>query len=89
LVLPNSVGRILGSPHAKAGNRLADFLLSEKVEEMLAQSDSRNIPVRPALIKKYQALAIPAPAAPAEADYAAIARAEEAAARIVGDILGR
>lgn len=86
LVLPNTVGRIVGSANAKAGNKLADFLLSEKVEEMLAKSDSRNVPIRAALAAKYKDLAIPAPA---EADYAAIAKAEEAAVRIVDEVLGK
>ena len=86
LVLPNTVGRITGSPNATAGNKLADFLLSEAVERMLAESDSRNVPIRPDLAKKFKDLAVPTPA---ETDYAKVAAAEEAAIRIIDEILGK
>lgn len=86
LVLPNTVGRIVGSPNAIAGNKLADFLLSERVEEILAKSESRNVPIHPALAAKYKELAIPSPA---EVDYAAMAKVEEATIRAVEDILGK
>jgi iron(III) transport system substrate-binding protein len=83
LVLPNTVGRVTGSPNAQAGDRLAEFLLSERVERMLAESESRNVPIRPDLAKAFKGLAIPTPANP---DYAAVAAAEEAAIRIFDEI---
>jgi iron(III) transport system substrate-binding protein len=86
LVLPNTVGRVLASPNATAGNKLADFLLSPEVEQMLAESESRNVPIRPDLAKKFKDLAIPTPA---EVDYAKVAEAEEAAIRIIDEILGK
>lgn len=49
LVVPNSVALIEGSPHPQAGRKLIDFLASPQTERMLAQSESRNIPVRAAL----------------------------------------
>jgi iron(III) transport system substrate-binding protein len=85
LVLPNTVARVTGSPNAQAGARLAEFLLSERVERMLAESDSRNVPIRPDLAKEFKPLAIPTPADP---DYAAVATAEEAAMRIFEEVLG-
>ena len=47
LLIPNTVAVLRDRPHAANGLRLADFLLSAAVEEMLAASDSRNWPLRP------------------------------------------
>lgn len=68
LVIPNTVGRVRGSPNPNEGARLAEFLLSETVERMLAESDSRNIPVRPTLAKelKMKQPDNPAPVQPAD-----------------------
>ena len=52
LLIPNSVGLLAGAPHPETARRLADFLTSETTERMLAKSESRNIPVRPALQKE-------------------------------------
>lgn len=49
LVIPNTVSLIGGCPHPEAGRRLVDFLLSREVEEMLALSRSRQMPVRAGL----------------------------------------
>ena len=47
LLIPNTVALIDGAPHSKNGKKLIDFLLSEKVEEILAFSASMQIPLRP------------------------------------------
>ena len=47
LLIPNTVALIKGGPNPEAGKKLIDFLLSPKVEEMLAHSDSGQIPLRP------------------------------------------
>ena len=52
LLIPNSVGLLAGGPHPQTGRKLVDFLASEATERMLARSESRNIPVRPALQKE-------------------------------------
>jgi len=52
LLIPNSVGLLAGAPHPEAARRLVDFLTSEATERMLAKSESRNVPVRPALQKE-------------------------------------
>jgi iron(III) transport system substrate-binding protein len=52
LLIPNSIAIPAGAPHGKTARRLVDFLVSAEVEEMLARSASRNIPVRPALRAK-------------------------------------
>jgi iron(III) transport system substrate-binding protein len=49
LLVPNSVALITGAPHPEPARKLIDFLTSERTERLLAQSDSRNIPVREAL----------------------------------------
>ena len=50
LVIPNMAALVKGAPNAQNARRLLDFLLSEKVERLLAESDSHNIPVRAALV---------------------------------------
>jgi iron(III) transport system substrate-binding protein len=49
LWIPNTVALVRGGPHPDAARRLIEFLVSADVEEMLARSDSRNVPVRAAL----------------------------------------
>ncbi len=47
LVIPNSVGLVKGAPHAAAGKRLVDYLVSKAVEERLARSKAAQMPLRP------------------------------------------
>ena len=49
LLIPTSVGIVAGCKHPEPARRLVDFLVSAEVERLLARTDSRNIPVRPAL----------------------------------------
>ena len=49
LLIPNTVALIKGGPNPEAGKKLIDFLLSPKVEEMLAHCESGQIPLRPAI----------------------------------------
>jgi len=44
-VVPNAVVVIRGGPHPEAARRLADFLLSPEVEQMLAEADCAQIPL--------------------------------------------
>lgn len=46
LLIPNTVALIKNGPNPEAGKKLIDFLLSREVEEMLAHSDSGQIPLR-------------------------------------------
>ncbi len=46
LLIPNTVSLIKNAPHAGEGKKLIDYLLSRKVESMLAFSNSMQIPVR-------------------------------------------
>jgi iron(III) transport system substrate-binding protein len=61
LVIPNTVARIKGGSNPQAAAKLIDFLLSEQVERMLAESPSRNIPLRPGLAAEYPSLSVPDP----------------------------
>jgi len=61
LLIPNTVGRVRGGPNAAAAGRLIDFLLSERVERMLAESVSHNIPLRPGLAAQYPQYAVDDP----------------------------
>ncbi|RIK69228.1 MAG: iron ABC transporter substrate-binding protein [Planctomycetota bacterium] len=83
LWIPCSVGLVRGGPHAEAGRRLIDYLLSAEVEEKLYASDSRNVPVRPELRQKLKA------DAPGEAivDYAAAAKLLDLSDQLVREML--
>ncbi len=47
LLVPNCVVLIAGAPHAEAGRRFIDFLLSPRTESALAASEAAQIPLRP------------------------------------------
>lgn len=49
LVIPNTVALIKGGPHAEAGKRLIDYLLSPEVEDALSRTRSIQIPLNPAV----------------------------------------
>ncbi len=44
-VMPNMLSLIAGAPHAEAGRKLIDYLLSPQVERELAQSEAVQIPL--------------------------------------------
>lgn len=50
--IPCTTAVVRGAPHAAAARRLTDFLVSAAVEELLAHSDSRNVPVRAGVREK-------------------------------------
>lgn len=81
LLIPCTVALLTGAPNPENARKLIDFLLSAEVEELLAKSDSGNIPVRAALREK---LNMPRPPeskvtfdAAADAMDAAVAQARE------------
>ncbi|NUQ69056.1 MAG: extracellular solute-binding protein [Phycisphaerales bacterium] len=83
LVIPNTVARLRGGPNPNYAQRLADYLTSAQVERILAQSDSRNLPVRESLAKEFPSQAMPQPAAVAPGDLLA---AQGAADRLIAEI---
>ena len=86
LVIPNTVALVAGGPNPEAARELALFLLSERVERMLAESDSHNVPIRPAVAADYPAYSVPDPMA---VDPARIAARMDAALAILDDEWGR
>ena len=61
LLIPNTVARVKAGPNPHTAGRLIDFLLSEPVERMLAESVSHNVPVRDELAGDYPQYAVPDP----------------------------
>jgi ABC-type Fe3+ transport system substrate-binding protein len=61
LLIPNTVALVKGGPHPKQAAALMDFLLSEKVERMLAESVSRNAPVRTTIAAEFAGNSVPDP----------------------------
>lgn len=78
LLIPNTVAKIKGAPHPELAARFIDFLLSEQVERMLADSVSHNIPIRPALAGEFSGGKYVVPN-PLGIDYAAAAAARTSA----------
>ncbi len=85
LLIPCSVALIRGGPSVAAAKALADFLVSAKVERLLAESDSRNIPVRESLRRE---LDIPWPAE-SKVTFDAVVEAMDEAETAVREILIR
>jgi iron(III) transport system substrate-binding protein len=46
LLLPNTIALVKGGPNPALGKKLVDFLLSRKVEEMLAAATAAQVPLR-------------------------------------------
>jgi ABC-type Fe3+ transport system substrate-binding protein len=59
MTLPNTAALIAGGPNADNAERLVEFLFSEDVERTLAESASRNIPVRATVNAAYPDLVVP------------------------------
>lgn len=85
LLIPNTVALVARGPNPAAARRLAEYLLSEPVERALAESESRNIPVRAALAVRFPGLAVPDPAA---IPIARISASMDAAMRLAREVLG-
>jgi iron(III) transport system substrate-binding protein len=61
LLIPNTVARVRGGPNPAAAATLIDFLLSARAERMLAESDSRNVPMNEGIAEQFPELAVPDP----------------------------
>ena len=84
LAIPNTAAIIMGSPNISEAIVLMEFLLSERLEEMLAQSDSHNWPIHPTLQTRFKEYAIERPL---EIDYTEIADQLKTAIQTSGEIL--
>lgn len=85
LVMPNTVSLVNGRPNADGASRFVRFLLSPEVERLLAASDSRNIPVNPAVADEFPDLRVPNPWEP---EWGRVAEASAEAMAICGEVLG-
>lgn len=84
LTIPNTAAVIKGGPNPDQAAELMEFLLSERLEEMLAQSDSHNWPIHPALQQRFKEYAIERPL---EIDYKEVANQLKTAIKTAGEIL--
>jgi iron(III) transport system substrate-binding protein len=84
LTIPNAVALVKGGPHPENAEKLAAFLLSERVERMLAESDSHNVPIRPALAAEFSDYAVPDPL---DVPYDEIADHMDDAMRVCDEVL--
>lgn len=85
VALPNTVALVRGGPNPDAGRALLDFILSERVERMLADSDSRNAPIRDAVRRDFPSLALP----PGPGlDWERVADGVEPAMTLCSEVLG-
>ncbi len=56
-LLPNTIAIVEGSPNPANAYKLAEFLVSPRVEQLLAESTSRNIPGNPELVDLFNTTA--------------------------------
>jgi iron(III) transport system substrate-binding protein len=84
VLLPNTVAMVAGGPNPDNAARLIDYLLSDRVETLMAQSDSRNIPVHPNLQERFKPLMVEGTA---EFDLSAVADRIEDAMTICEQVL--
>jgi iron(III) transport system substrate-binding protein len=73
MLIPNTVARVKDGPHEEWAQRLIDFLLSPRVEQMLAESDSAQIPLRASVARPDHVKGPPAFRV-MKVDWAALAR---------------
>ncbi len=85
LLIPNTVARVRSGPNPENALRLLEFILNGPAEEILALSDSHNIPVRHGPFPDLEPYRIPAGWLP---DLEAAARADDAAMAVCDEILG-
>jgi len=63
MLMPNTVAILAGAPHPREAALLMDWLLSENVARLLAESVSGNVPLQPSLQEAYPHLQIEDPLA--------------------------
>jgi len=85
LMIPCSVGIIEGGPNTAAAQGLVDFLVSQEVERMLAESPARHVPVRESLRATLNMDAF----TESKVSYDAVADAMDPAVKAVREILLR
>ena len=61
LMIPNTVGIIQGCPHRSNAEKFIDFMLSDEVAVLLAESPSRNYPIQPHIAALFPELQVQDP----------------------------
>lgn len=84
LTIPNTAAVIKGGPNPEEAAELMEFLLSERLEEILGQSDSHNWPIHTSLQERFKDFAIDRPL---EIDYEEVAAHLKEAIQTAGEIL--
>jgi iron(III) transport system substrate-binding protein len=84
LFIPNTVAALKNSPNPAAGERLADYLLSDSVEAALARGPSAQIPLNPAVAVEPR-VETPATVHAMEVDWNAAVQQWDATARFIAE----
>lgn len=84
LLIPNTVAIIKGAAHREAAEQFVEFMLSERVARMMAESDSHNIPVIPAVAAEFSEYAVENPL---DIDLSTVAAAMDGAVQAAMDAL--
>jgi iron(III) transport system substrate-binding protein len=89
LYLPNTVSIIKGAPHKDQAKRLAQTLLSQKVEQKLAEGGGYQIPLNPkAHVKLHPMIRRPESLRMMDVDFENVATKWESVQRLLRDKLG-
>ena len=88
LLIPNTVALIKGGPNPDEGKKLIDFLLSPRIEEMLAHSESGQIPLRPT-VKRPSHIPSPGQIKIMKIDYEHVADLMEHSSRFLEKLFAR
>ncbi len=84
LTIPNTVMLLKGAANTAEAGELIDFILGGRVETLLAESDSHNTPVSPAVAEKFPQYRI---ARPLRIDYVKVSAKMDEAVRIAREAL--
>jgi iron(III) transport system substrate-binding protein len=81
LLIPNTVAIIRNCSHPRSASAFVDFLLSDQVAMLLAESPSHNIPLQPEVAKMYPSLQVENPL------VVSFLQAEQAKEKAIQDVL--
>lgn len=85
MLIPNTVALVKGGPNRVAAQELVEYLLSPEAQRVLAETDSRNMPIDPTLREEFKKYDAPHPA---QLDLFAVAGKIDEAMAICSRVLG-
>ena len=88
LLIPNTVGLVKGGPNPDAAKQFIDFLLSHRVEQMLAESEAGQIPLR-ASVKRPEHVPSPEEVKAMEVDFEEVAEQIEPSSEFLKELFVR